>query len=97
MFVRQTAIVVTAGAALAITSSIAVGQSTQLESAALTAVKTAAIPVIDSKADNVKFGMERAYALGVSWYEIAGRRVNRKLQDPYFGAGEIAELVLLRF
>jgi hypothetical protein len=47
--------------------------------------------------DDVEFNVRQAYAFGVSRYEIAGRRVNPKLQEPYFGAGEITELATLRF
>jgi hypothetical protein len=47
--------------------------------------------------DDVEFDVRQAYVLGVSRYEIAGRRMNAKLQEPYFGAGEITEMATLRF
>lgn len=47
--------------------------------------------------DDVAFDIRQTYALGVSRYEIAGRRMNPKLQEPYFGAGEITEMATLRF
>ena len=47
--------------------------------------------------DDVQFDTRKAYVLGVSRYEIAGRRKNAKLQQPYFGAGEITEMLSLKF
>jgi hypothetical protein len=47
--------------------------------------------------DDVQFDKTKSHTLGVSRYEIAGRRKNKKLQEPYFGAGEITEILSLKF
>lgn len=47
--------------------------------------------------DDVQFNVKQNYTFGVSRYEIAGRRKNPKIQEPHFGAGEITELMTLRF
>ena len=48
-------------------------------------------------ADDVQFDPRRSYRFGVSRFEIAGRRKNSRLEEPYFGAGDISETLLLRF
>jgi hypothetical protein len=48
-------------------------------------------------ADDVQFDLGQAYAFGVSRYEIAGRKKNSKLEQPWYGAGEITEILSLRF
>lgn len=47
--------------------------------------------------DDIQFHTQQAYRLGVSRYEIAGRKINPTLEEPYFGAGEITEILSLRF
>ena len=47
--------------------------------------------------DDIQFDRRKAYQFGVSRFEIAGRRRNPKLEEPYFGAGEITEMLTLRF
>ena len=53
--------------------------------------------LVTGNEDDVQFDIRKVHTLGVSRYEIAGRRKNSKLQEPYFGAGEITELLSLRF
>ena len=53
--------------------------------------------LVTGNEDDVQFDIGRTHTLGVSRYEIAGRRKNTKLQEPYFGAGEITEPLALRF
>jgi hypothetical protein len=53
--------------------------------------------LVTGNADDVQFNTRQAYAFGVSRYEIAGRKMNPKLQQPWFGAGEIGEILSLRF
>lgn len=48
-------------------------------------------------ADDVQFELRQAYNFGISRFEIAGRKKNPKLQQPYFGAGEITQMLSLRF
>lgn len=48
-------------------------------------------------ADDIQFDRNRRYQFGVSRFEIAGRRRNPKLDEPKFGAGEIAESLYLKF
>ncbi len=48
-------------------------------------------------ADDIQFDRNRRYQFGVSRFEIAGRRKNPKLDEPYFGAGEITESMYLKF
>ena len=48
-------------------------------------------------ADDIQFDRNRRYQFGVSRFEIAGRRKNPKLDEPNFGAGEIAESLYLKF
>ncbi len=47
--------------------------------------------------DDVQFDTRNRYHFGVSRYEIAARKRNPKLQEPWFGAGEITELLSLSF
>ncbi len=47
--------------------------------------------------DDLQFNPEKNYYFGVSRYEIAGRKPDPQLQEPYFGSGEITELIQLRF
>jgi hypothetical protein len=47
--------------------------------------------------DDVEFEIDRSYQFGVSRYEIAGRKINRTLDQPEYGAGEIGERLSLVF
>lgn len=47
--------------------------------------------------DDIQFDPRKAYQFGVSRFEVAGRRKNPKLDEPYFGASEITEPLTLRF
>jgi hypothetical protein len=47
--------------------------------------------------DDVQFDPGQSYLFGVARFEIAGRRVNGKLSQPYFGAGEITQTLRLTF
>ena len=47
--------------------------------------------------DDIQFDKDRRYEFGVSRYEIAGRRKNAKLAEPNYGAGDVGELLVLRF
>ena len=47
--------------------------------------------------DDVQFDPRRSILFGVARYEIAGRRVNPKLDQPYYGAGEITQMLRLTF
>jgi hypothetical protein len=53
--------------------------------------------LVTGNADDVEFKFLRSYKFGVARYEIAGRRKNPKLEQPWYGAGEITELMTLRF
>ncbi|MDH3240671.1 MAG: ethylbenzene dehydrogenase-related protein [Alphaproteobacteria bacterium] len=47
--------------------------------------------------DDVAFDRRRAYLFGVAKFEISGRPVNPKLDQPFFGAGEITQMLRLTF
>lgn len=47
--------------------------------------------------DDVQFDPQGRYLFGVSRHEIAGRRKNPKLDQPYYGAGDTAEALTLQF
>jgi len=47
--------------------------------------------------DDVQFDAKTPVSFGVAKYEIAGRPYNPKLDQPYFGAGEITQLLRLTF
>ena len=47
--------------------------------------------------DDIQFDKGGRYEFGVSRYEIAGRRMNPKLAEPNYGAGDVGELLVLRF
>lgn len=47
--------------------------------------------------DDVQFDRNRKYQFGVARFEIAGRPKNPKIEEPYFGAGEITESMHLKF
>ena len=53
--------------------------------------------LVTGNADDIQFDVSRIYQFGVSRFEVAGRRKNPKLEEPYFGAGEITEPLTLRF
>jgi hypothetical protein len=53
--------------------------------------------LVTGNEDDVQFDIRKTHILGVSRFEIAGRRMNPALQEPYFGAGEITEILSLRF
>ena len=53
--------------------------------------------LVTGNADDVQYNTRQPYTFGVSRYEIAGRKMNPKLQEPWFGAGEISEILSLRF
>jgi len=47
--------------------------------------------------DDVQFDLKRSYQFGVSRYEIAGRKINRKLTQPLYGSGDTGEALTLIF
>lgn len=47
--------------------------------------------------DDVNFDLKQQFQFGVSRYEIAGRKPNPDLEQPYYGSGDIGESLLLRF
>ena len=47
--------------------------------------------------DDVQFDLKKSYQFGVSRYEIAGRKANRKLTQPLYGSGDISEELVLVF
>ena len=47
--------------------------------------------------DDVQFDPRQRYQFGISRYEIAGRRRNTKLDQPYYGAGDTGESLTLEF
>jgi len=47
--------------------------------------------------DDLQFKTTKNYFFGVSRYEIAGRNVNKNIEEPKFGAGDINELIKLIF
>jgi hypothetical protein len=53
--------------------------------------------LVTGHTDDVAFDRRRAYLFGVAKFEIAGRPVNPKLDQPYFGAGEITQMLRLTF
>ena len=53
--------------------------------------------LVTNNADDVQFDIEQAYQFGLSRYEIAGRDRNPKLEQPWYGAGEITGSQTLKF
>ena len=53
--------------------------------------------LVTNNSDDIQFDTNRTYLFGVSRYEIAGRKPNPNLQQPLFGAGEIADTLNLKF
>ena len=53
--------------------------------------------LVTNNPDDLQLDAGGAYNLGVSRFEIAGRKRNPKLQEPYFGAGEITRMLTLQF
>ncbi len=47
--------------------------------------------------DDVRFDLKKGYQFGVSRYEIAGRKANRKLTQPLYGSGDVSEELVLVF
>jgi len=47
--------------------------------------------------DDLQFNTASSYFFGVSRYEIAGRKENKQIEQPKFGAGEVNKLIELRF
>ena len=47
--------------------------------------------------DDLQFKTDTSYYFGVSRYEIAGRKPTPETEEPYFGAGEINDLIELQF
>ena len=47
--------------------------------------------------DDVQFQVGGRYLFGVSRYEIAGRKPDPNLEEPYFGSGEIGDPITLAF
>lgn len=47
--------------------------------------------------DDIPLNPKQTYQLGVSRYEIAGRRPNQKIEQPNFGSGDISEPLRLTF
>ena len=50
-----------------------------------------------SNSDDIQFDIDQVYRFGVSRYEIAGRKRNPKLEQPWYGAGEITGPLVLKF
>ncbi len=53
--------------------------------------------LITNNPDDIQFDIEKAYRFGVSRYEIAGRKRNPNLDQPWYGAGEITGPLSLTF
>jgi hypothetical protein len=53
--------------------------------------------LVTNNPDDIQFNVDQAYQLGVSRYEIAGRKRNPDLDQPWYGAGEITGLLSLQF
>ena len=53
--------------------------------------------LVTSNVDDIEFNVEQKYQFGVSRYEIAGRKRNPKLEQPWYGAGEITAPLRLQF
>ena len=53
--------------------------------------------LVTNHSDDIQFDLDRVYRFGVSRYEIAGRKRNPKLEQPWFGAGEITGPLTLKF
>lgn len=47
--------------------------------------------------DDVQLTMDKSFLLGISRYEIAGRKINKNIAEPLFGSGDIGELINLSF
>jgi hypothetical protein len=47
--------------------------------------------------DDIQFDTSKSYLFGVSRYEIAGRKPNSKLTQPFYGSGDIGEVLTLQF
>ncbi len=54
-------------------------------------------PLVTNNSDDIQFHIDQVYQFGVSRYEIAGRKRNPKLDQPWYGAGEITGPLSLRF
>ena len=53
--------------------------------------------LVTNNSDDVQFDTYQRYRFGVSRYEIAGRQRNPKLEEPWYGAGEITGPLTLSF
>ena len=53
--------------------------------------------LITGNTDDIQFVSGKTYLFGVSRYEIAGRKPNRKLSNPLYGTGDINETLWLKF
>lgn len=53
--------------------------------------------LVTNNADDIQFDIEHEYRFGVSRYEIAGRERNPKLEQPWYGAGEITGQLTMKF
>ena len=47
--------------------------------------------------DDVQLQTDQVYRLGVSRYEIAGRRADPEAEQPQYGCGEISEILTFKF
>jgi Ethylbenzene dehydrogenase len=47
--------------------------------------------------DDIQFDLSQQYFFGVSRYEIAGRKPDRKLSQPLYGSGDVSEKFYLTF
>ena len=47
--------------------------------------------------DDVQFDLKKGYQFGVSRYEIAGRKPNPQLTQPFYGSGDVSEVLTLIF
>jgi hypothetical protein len=47
--------------------------------------------------DDIQFDTSKTYLFGVSRYEIAGREPDSKLSQPFYGCGDVSEILTLKF
>jgi hypothetical protein len=58
---------------------------------------TFARKLVTGHADDVAFSLDKAYPLGISRFEIAGRNPEPGTEEPLYGCGDVGEILELRF
>ena len=53
--------------------------------------------LVTGHSDDIQFNTDSKYLFGISRYEIAGRKGNKKLSAPLYGTGDVSERLWLEF